>query len=108
MWFTSIKGFPSAILNDLAKEVPTSNDPSRPGPRVKAIASILSKVIPALFIASLITGTIFCMCALLANSGTTPPYISCIFCVEITLERICVFKDTAADVSSHEDSMPKI
>ena len=65
-------GFDSS-LNDLAKEVPTKRDPINPGPLVNAMASNCSLLIFATFKASLTTGTIFCWCALEANSGTTPP-----------------------------------
>ncbi len=49
-----------AIANPLANEVPTSNEPSNPGPRVNAIASISLTEIPAFLIALSTTGIIFC------------------------------------------------
>jgi Na+/glutamate symporter len=45
------------------------------------------------------------MCALLASSGTTPPYCSCIFCVAIILLNIFPSLHTAEAVSSQEDSI---
>lgn len=63
--------------NPFAKETPTSKDPINPGPRVKATALNSSLVTPARFNASCTTGTMFCLCAREANSGTTQPYASC-------------------------------
>ena len=97
-----------AIANAFAKEVPTTNEPINPGPRVNAIASISSFLIPAFLIAASTTGIIFCWCARLANSGTTPPYNSCISCLAIKLERMVLFLSTAADVSSHDDSIARM
>jgi len=57
----------------LAKEVPTSNEPINPGPRVKATALNSDLSIPARLIASATTGIIFCWWARDASSGTTPP-----------------------------------
>jgi len=57
----------------LAKELPTNKEPNSPGPLVKAIAVMSFLWILARFIALSTTGTIFCWCALDANSGTTPP-----------------------------------
>ena len=50
----------SAVVNPLANEVPTSSDPIRPGPRVKATAFNSSGLTPARFKASETTGMIFC------------------------------------------------
>ena len=97
-----------AIANPFANDVPTISEPSKPGPRVKAIASILSGVIPASRSAVSTTGTMFCWCARDASSGITPPYRSCTACEAITLESSVVLRNTAAEVSSHDDSMPKI
>ena len=46
--------------SDFAKEVPTKRDPISPGPLVKAMAEIISFLIPAFFKAWSTTGTIFC------------------------------------------------
>ena len=56
------------------------------------------------------TGTIALRCSRDASSGTTPPYFACIvICEATTLERMTLpFSTTAAAVSSHEDSMPRI
>ena len=48
------------IAKDFAKEVPTNNDPNRPGPLVKAIALSCFLSIFALRKAAVTTGTIFC------------------------------------------------
>ena len=48
------------IANDLAKEVPTNNEPRSPGPLVKAIALSCFLSIFALRKAAVTTGTIFC------------------------------------------------
>lgn len=97
-----------AMARPLANDVPTINEPSKPGPRVNAMASILSGVIPASRSAASTTGTIFCWWAREASSGITPPYRSCTACDAMTLERSVVFRKTAADVSSHDDSMPNM
>jgi hypothetical protein len=65
------------------------------------------EVIPASESAASTTGTIFCICALLANSGTTPPYCSWIFWVAIILDRIRPSVQTEALVSSQDDSMAR-
>ena len=54
------------------------------------------------------TGTIFSWCALEANSGTTPPYFSCIDWLAVTLECTTPFIRTAAEVSSQLDSIPRM
>ena len=69
-WFESDMGNQD---NDLANDPPTNKEPINPGPCVKAIAVNCSFCIFALRSAASITGTIFCWCALEANSGTTPP-----------------------------------
>ena len=97
-----------ATAKPFANDVPTISEPSKPGPRVKAIASILSGVMPASRSAVSTTGTMFCWCARDANSGITPPYLSCTAWEAITLERSVVFRKTAAEVSSHDDSMPRM
>ena len=97
-----------AIDSPLAKETPTSSDPRSPGPRVKAMASTLSMVIPASLRAVSTTGTIFCWWARDASSGITPPYFWCTACEAITFESSVRLRITAADVSSHDDSMPSI
>ena len=61
---------------DFAKEVPTSKEPNNPGPFVNAIALISLRFTPALLMDAFTTGIIFYVCALLATSGTTPPYSS--------------------------------
>jgi hypothetical protein len=58
--------------------------------------------------ASSTTGTIAWRCALEANSGTTPPYFSWIFWLEIMLLKIILSLQTEAAVSSHEDSIARM
>ena len=103
-----MSGILSAKARPLAKEVPTRRDPSSPGPRVKAIAERSSFVTPARLRAVSTTGRIFCWCALLASSGTTPPYSSCTFCEAMTLLRKMPSTITAAEVSSQLDSIANI
>lgn len=55
--------------------------------------------------AASITGTMFCIWALLANSGTTPPYFSCTVWLAMKLDNIFPSTHTEAEVSSHEDSI---
>lgn len=43
-----------------------------------------------------------------ASSGITPPYFWCTACEAITFERSVRSRMTAAEVSSQEDSMPKM
>ena len=107
-WFTSTRGMLLAIDNPLANDTPTSNEPRRPGPRVKAMASTLSMVMPASLSAVSTTGIIFCWWAREASSGITPPYFWCTACEAITFDRSVRFLITAAEVSSHDDSMPSI
>ena len=62
------------VFKAFENEVPTSNEPKSPGPRVNAIALICFFCIFACFIAASTTGMIFCWWARDASSGTTPPY----------------------------------
>ncbi len=107
-WLTSTMGMLRAIDSPLANDTPTRSEPSRPGPRVKAIASILSAVTPASFKAVSTTGMMFCWCAREASSGITPPYLTCTACEAMTFESSVRLRITAAEVSSHEDSMPSM
>ena len=59
-WLIVIRGIFIPMANDFAKELPTKREPKRPGPFVKAIASISSFWILAFFIAESTTGIIFC------------------------------------------------
>ena len=60
------------------------------------------------FNAASATGTMFCIWALLASSGTTPPYCSCTGWPAMILLSIWPSRHTATAVSSQEDSMPSI
>ena len=92
----------------LANDTPTSSEPSSPGPRVKAMASISSGVSPASLSAVSTTGMMFCWWAREASSGITPPYLMWTACEAMTFDSSTLLRITAADVSSHEDSMPRI
>lgn len=96
------------MANPFAKEVPTSSDPNNPGPRVKATALMSFSWMPAFLMACDTTGMMFCWCALEASSGTTPPKASCTFWLAIMLVSTTPSFNMAADVSSHDDSIPKI
>ena len=89
-------------------DTPTSSDPTSPGPRVKAMASMSEAVSPASRRAVSTTGMMFCWWAREASSGITPPYLTCTACEAMTFEEQDVVARTAAEVSSHEDSMPRI
>ena len=104
-WLTSIRGIPSERAKPLANDVPTSKEPSSPGPRVKAIADKSDFSTPARLSAVSITGTILSWCARLASSGTTPPNSSCTFCEAVTFESRMPSRITAAEVSSQLDSI---
>ena len=73
---------------------------------MKQIADISSFAIPASFMAVSTTGTIFCWCALEANSGTTPPYCWCTLWFATIFDKIYPSYIIAAEVSSQEDSIP--
>ncbi len=53
-------GILSPRLMPLANEVPTNSEPSKPGPRVNAMALKSFASMPARLIAALTTGTMFC------------------------------------------------
>ena len=78
-----MSGIFNANAIDLANCAPTNKLPINPGACVNAMAfncancSLRVNSGNAFFNAASTTGTIFSMCALLANSGTTPPYFSC-------------------------------
>ena len=65
-----------AIESPLVNDTPTSSDPTSPGPRVKAMASIRSAATPASLSAVSTTGMMFCWWAREASSGITPPYLT--------------------------------
>src|SRR5262245_38398255 len=68
------------------------------------------KVAPAAASASPTTSPIFSRCSREASSGTTPPYFLCVaICEAMTFERTLTPSSmTAAAVSSHELSIPRI
>jgi hypothetical protein len=72
------------------------------------MASSSSGATPASLRAVSTTGTMFCWWAREASSGITPPYFMCTACEAMTFDSSVVLRMTAADVSSHEDSMPRM
>src|SRR6185437_13365874 len=90
--------------------MPTSSAPASPGPDVTAIASRSSNPTPDSAIAARTTGTMARRCSRLASSGTTPPYRACVAICEATTDESvrAPRSTTAAAVSSHELSMPRI
>src|SRR5215510_14540840 len=90
--------------------MPTSREPTRPGPCVTAIPSMAWKFTPAVAKASPTTSLIFSRCSREASSGTTPPYFLCVaICEAMTFERTLTPSSmTAAAVSSHELSIPRV
>ena len=97
-----------ASARPLVNDTPTMSDPSNPGPRVNAMASSLFGAIPASRSAVSTTGMMFCWWARDASSGITPPYFMCTACEAMTFDSSTLLRSTAAEVSSHDDSMPRI
>src|SRR5215204_1624554 len=93
---------------DFANSDPTSNEPIRPGACVKQIAFKEASMHLAVSRAAFTTGTMFCICAREASSGTTPPYCSCTDWLAMTFERILPSTQIDAAVSSQDDSIPNI
>src|SRR5450631_130945 len=89
---------------------PTRSGPTRPGPHVAARPSRSPASTLASRSACPTTFTTEARCCRDATSGTTPPYSACTStCDEITFERMCLpFSITAAAVSSHDVSIPRI
>ena len=90
--------------------MPTCREMSKvPAPRIRPPPKDPPFCIPPPDETSVTTGTIFCCrCACEVNSGTTPPYASCTFWLAMTLLQEQPVDITAADVSSHEDSIPQV
>ena len=117
-WWTGTSGFSIEAASDLANCRPTSSEPTSPGPCVTATASMdwLREEIPASASALSTTPQMSRRCWREASSGTTPPHSRWIATWDATtLERIChgragssVSATTAAAVSSHELSIPRI
>ena len=72
-WLTPTHGTPRANASALAKEKPTSSEPTSPGPRVAAIPCTASSPTPDSDKAWFTTGSIASRCRREASSGTTPP-----------------------------------
>src|ERR1039457_6406713 len=108
-----MSGMPRAKQIDLAYVMPTSSDPTNPGPCVTAMAERSSQELPDRSIADRTTGTIALKCSREASSGTTPPYLEWVSSWEATTELSIVARfesswTTAAAVSSQDDSIPSI
>src|SRR5207245_151008 len=95
----------------LAYTTPTSSAPTRPGPAVTATASTAPQLTPASSSARSTTAGSVARWARLASSGTTPPNTLCTSCDRMTRlassGRPRSPTSTAAEVSSHEVSMPR-
>src|SRR6185436_6722764 len=94
---------------------PTSRDPARPGPAVAATPSRRRRGTFAFLSAASTTSVINRMWLRDASSGTTPPYGRWTAICEATmldssrgLLRPGTVATTAAAVSSHEDSIPRM
>src|SRR3989339_1287585 len=100
-----------------ATSAPTRSPVINPGPVVAAMASgfflVAAMDVRHSFITSSTTGRIFSACIRPASSGTTPPYFLCtstwlaVFSARTT-KPSSLQSSSATDVSSHDDSMPKI
>ena len=106
----------AAAAAAFANDTPTSSEPTSPGPCVTATAPRSAHDARASASARSTTPQMSRMCWREASSGTTPPHSRWIgTCEATTFERIAhgraaspVSSTTAADVSSHEVSMPRI
>src|SRR5215208_2280099 len=107
-WLTPTKGTSHTRARALAALMPTSSDPTRPGPTVQATASTSGPWSPASTRASATTGVSSSTWARLATSGTTPPKRAWRSTwLDTTEERTSVpSRTTAAAVSSQLVSMP--
>src|SRR5712671_2312145 len=76
------------------------------------MASMSSSVVPASSMARTTTGTMLVRCAREAISGTTPPNTRCTSCDRITKDFCFTWSPfpsrIAAEVSSHDVSMPRM
>lgn len=108
MWWTPIKGFLDTAANVFAAFNPTGRQGGNPGPLVTAIASRSCTNSPARSNVSQMTPGKLREWPLLARVGTMPPIGSCNSCCpRTTSAKIFLSEVTiAADVSSHEVSMP--
>src|SRR6266704_1589364 len=111
MWCTPISARLPAWARALAYTTPTSRAPARPGPWVTTTASTALQVTPASVSARATTAGSAVRWARLASSGTTPPNTLCTSCDRMTRlassGRRRSPTSTAAEVSSHDVSMPR-
>src|SRR5207245_1763943 len=95
----------------LGYTTPTSSAPTRPGPAVTATLSTAPQLTPASSRARSTTAGRAARCTRLASSGTTPPNTLCTSCDRMmrlaSSGRSRSPTSTAAEVSSHEVSMPR-
>src|SRR5215467_4784895 len=101
-----------AYASALPYTTPTSSAPTRPGPAVTATASIALQASPASARARSTTAGSAARWARLASSGTTPPNTWWMSWERMTRlassgGRVAPPTSTAADVSSHEVSIPR-
>src|SRR5438552_10332328 len=111
MWCTPMSARSPAYARAFAYTTPTSSAPTRPGPAVTATASTAPQLTPASSRARSTTAGRAARCARLASSGTTPPNTLCTSCDRMmrlaSSGRPRSPTTTAAEVSSHEVSMPR-
>src|SRR5207247_7464046 len=107
MWCTPMSARSPAYARALAYTTPTSSAPTRPGPAVTATASTARRSRPASTRARSTTAGSAARWARLASSGTTPPNTWWMSCDRMTRLASSPETRTAADVSSHEVSMPR-
>src|SRR5437762_1938619 len=111
-WFTPISRRSPAYASAFAYTTPTRSAPTRPGPSVTATASTALHDTPASASARSTTAGSAARCARLASSGTTPPktwWMSCERMIRLASSGVPLRPPptrTAADVSSHDVSMP--
>src|SRR5207244_8354897 len=107
---TPTNGTPHTRASALAALMPTSSEPTNPGPIVAATASRALPSTPDSTSTSATTGVSSCTWARLATSGTTPPKRACRSIWLDTTEDSTSepLATTAAAVSSHDVSIPRM
>ena len=109
-----MKGLFKLNAKDFAKFKPTDKHTINPGPAVTATPSISDRSLPLSLIALFTIKSIFSICDLAANSGTTPPNsLWTSIWLETTFDNILgivpiFYSITAAAVSSQLVSIPRI
>ena len=105
-----MSGFCHTAASMRAVTVPTMSDPRSPGPLVTAMASSSSWVTCASESVCVMMGRMHSTCFRAASSGMTPPdQRNASLALAMTLLRTCIpSSTTAAAVSSHDVSIPRI